>query len=129
MGQLVSGENDLAGGIIGPLQERIIGGQLEEEAQRRRWKTAVLWGSAIGILVFYLTFLGFILCVRACWVNPASSNLVIGLLAGIPTLLAINLFKLVGRSGHAKDSDDFERSPWLALAKELIDAIKPKPAG
>jgi hypothetical protein len=116
------GEKDLAGGDVSALDEAIIKGQLSEEAQRRRWKTVVLWGSAATILLFYLAFLVYVLCFRQYWATTSSQNLIIGILAAVPTLLAINLVRMVSRSsGH---EDDFERNPWVSLLRELIDALR-----
>ena len=124
MTNVPEGADDLAGGAIAPLQERIIQGQLDEETQRRRWKTGVMVGSVIGIVAFYAALGIFVFCIDGYKIQPFSYNLIIGILAAVPTLLAVNLFKLVSRPSNAKDSDDFERSPWFSLIKELIDAIK-----
>ena len=115
---------DLSAGPVSFDKQALLERQLREEDQRLRWKTAVLWGSFVSIVVFFGSLLVYVLSYRKYWINTASQNLIIAILAAIPTLLAINLMRMVGKPNRKED--DFESSPWISLLRELIDAIRQK---
>nr|WP_298723794.1 hypothetical protein [uncultured Steroidobacter sp.] len=115
---------DLSTGEVSATVRAVANWQIREENQRLKWKTGVLIGSAAIVIVFYATLLAFIFRIRMCWVNPASTNLIIGILAAIPTLLAINLVRMVARPTASQDPDDIGHNPWLALGKEALDVLK-----
>lgn len=112
---------DLGGGRVSVADNVKDSLVIREERQRLRWKTALLWGSALTAIVMLVAFL------EAVWFyldQELSYTHVVMLiiLAGIPTLILANLMKLVGRS-NAPSSDDIDGSPWSMIFRELVTAL------
>lgn len=114
----MSDENDLSQGEVLDSQGATINSEISEDAQRRRWKTGILWISSFLVLVFYSVLIYLVLC------HPDTSHWTLGILAAIPTLLATKLIQLV--SPPKRGDDNLSDSPWFGLARELIQAIKDK---
>lgn len=113
--------DDLSTGQISDIQREDLAGKIEEEKERRIWKTRLLHAYAAAIPLFYAMFLAFVFFTPPADFRHTHIIVLAGILAGIPTLLVANFTKLV----KTKDQgDDMENSPLFMLLKELIQALK-----
>ena len=116
----VDTNDDLSEGKIDPKRAEIEEGVLREEAQRRRWKTGVMWGMAVVVTGFYVFLIILILCPY-----EAENWHILLIVSAIPTAFGFSLLRLVSQPVGGQKKDDFDiPSPWLKVAKELIDTLK-----
>lgn len=113
---------DLSAGVVSEAEAERVRRQAREEGQRQGWKTFVLWFFAGLILVLYSLFISFVFRLLLCPYRINHEQIFFaGLLAAVPTLLLINLFRAVSRPLY-DTADDFESSHWAAIVKELMQA-------
>lgn len=114
---------DLSGDKLSGNQKAITDLELQEEQQRLRWKAYVLRGSAAFIAVFFLSALAVIwkLVFRErIYPLEIEHGVLVALLLAVPSLLAIQVFKLVDKNASPKPVD-LESHPAIKLIRELVD--------
>lgn len=113
-------EFDLSAGKVDEVEALARQGEIEEDSQRRNWKTYVFWGSVAIAVAFYgvaiwLSIFHYLLVAR----QPYA----LAILLAVPTLIVIQLIKLV-RPQERSDPEEVAQGPWFSLARELVDALK-----
>lgn len=105
--------------------------ELDEERQRLWWKTVVLVGSSLLIGIFFASALFvvfFLIVCRPSYQLEIEHGVFVALLLAVPSLLAIQLFKMVDRSTEMKP-EDIEKHPAFKLAREIVNIFAKKFGG
>jgi hypothetical protein len=120
---------DLSSGHLDDLKRQFSQGELREENERRTWKTRMLWAMSALVVGFYGLFI-YLVWFYHCRELDQSHLVLLIVLAAIPSLLCVNIFRLVGSPTHGREKPEVTLHPWLDLAKELgreaIDILKKK---
>ncbi|HEX4025054.1 MAG TPA: hypothetical protein VHX52_10190 [Steroidobacteraceae bacterium] len=124
--------NDLSAGTLSQPDKDMRGVLLREENERLIWKRVVLLGSCVLIVVFYGVFLRLALYL---WKSAGTAapldhwhGAILLFIAVVPTLILMNLSKMVRRHHPESDADDNEIDwhPVVSLLKELAKAFGKK---
>jgi hypothetical protein len=119
----VTDQDDLSAGKLPAKEIDLTSSELKEETQRLRWKTGILWGGAATALVFLMVLLCQVYFYRFRELTYTHTVLVV-LVATIPSLIILNLMRLVSR--RKDEPGDLEANPWYALLKELLNILSKK---
>lgn len=122
--------SDLSGGTVDEVKARIKQDELAEEIERRKWKTFLLWAVFILILIFYGVFFHFIFDTLPSLLNSTKDGaahdgvVIAAILVAIPTLMVVNLLKVVQKRNSPGSDEELEHNPWFALLKEILEALR-----
>lgn len=111
--------DDLSADEIGELRQAIAQGQIEEEAERRRWKTRLFRIGGTVIVIFYFVLIEMVIAHRAA----ADAPHIIVALAAVPTALAFGLMRMAAKPVRTGSEDEVS-NPWLGLAKDALEILK-----
>ncbi|MEO0996945.1 MAG: hypothetical protein AAFX58_05465 [Pseudomonadota bacterium] len=117
---------DLSAGGVSEPDRQSTDLALREERQRLKWKTGVLVAGASAAVVFYGVAL--VSVIYLMFFHPLITYeylILMGLLLAVPTLIALNFFKLVAKS-DGFTSEDFDSHPLVRLVREVVEAFSQK---
>lgn len=120
---------DMSAGQLSPERKTLDAILLADAAKKSGWQSFVFWSSVVVIASFY----GVAIAIVLYWVfcHPPvllelEHGLILALLLAVPSLLAIQLFKLV--DPHAgMTASDWESHPFVKLVKETAALFAKKP--
>jgi hypothetical protein len=118
---MTAGE-DLSTEKIDPAKRSAIDGDIEEEAERRRWKSRVLLWTTILIAIFY-SLLAYYAWDFSLGQLDHNHIFLLLIIAAVPSLALINLMRMVSKTPH-RTHVDLETNPWFALGKEILHLLQ-----
>lgn len=121
-----NGAFDLAEGSLANEEKALPNLFLREERLRIQWKDRLLTGGAIVVFLFYLSGLLVLSYLVFCPSAPVinwTHGLLLGLMFSVPSLMAIQLFKLVDRQNNRFTAKDLEDHPGIKLLLEIAREI------
>lgn len=103
----MSYSDDLSGGMLSDIEQDRIEGELNEESERRKWKSGLLWLNLGFVLIGYLAFGVYMGALIYCRGFDFGAPQAIGaaIVGGVPSLLLANLMRLVGTSPRDRRID------------------------
>lgn len=118
--------DDLSGGDLPESERAETNLDLKEESQRLRWKTAIMWGGSIVTVAFYAAaFTSILYFVFYANIVAYEHLVLVGFLLAVPTLIALNFFKVVGKA-PGMTPEDFDNHPIVRLAREITATFSGK---